>query len=129
MESKEFIAILAAVLAVCLIIAVGRAIRGTEESSAPEKTTVSSSATTETTDIWDKLRDEKTTPENTDETDETGSNLINSIPVDSESNPNGLIVLGTTLSESAASTTTTTTETYSSATTKGTVADTFVIVQ
>ncbi len=74
MSTKEIIAIIAAVAAVCLVVWIGTLLRGeSPEESEPGSIVTTTSVTTTSTNIWDKLRAEETTTETTDYFSQEGS--------------------------------------------------------
>ena len=92
MSTKEIIAIIAAVAAVCLVIWIGTLVRGeSTEESVPAPIVTTTSATTTATNIWDKLRAEESTTETTDylQQEESVPGVLTTSPNEGGSNVSG----------------------------------------
>lgn len=132
METKEILAILAAVVAVCLIIAIGQTIRGPEESSEAPASTSQTTVTSQTNDIWNTSSETSTT---TAYFSQTAESVSDSLIVFSTagSDISGISEISTTSTVSSFTTFSTTSSVTTSVTTSQTSAetypDTFVIVQ
>lgn len=76
MEKNEIMIVIAAVIAVCVMVAIVSLLRGEKEDkkpeSLPEPPAVSNLILTTTTDYWDYLREQQATTTVTEATDETG---------------------------------------------------------